>query len=63
MHSTPFFVIKIPSKEELQQIALNDLSDIKFNDFIKLWKGYAKKIFSFLVNNTSLPSGNTLIDC
>ena len=34
--STHFFIMKIPNKRELQQIALNHLSDIDFTDFIKI---------------------------
>ena len=33
LNSTHFFIIKIPNKRELQQIALNQSSDI---DFIKI---------------------------
>ena len=33
LNSTHFFVMKIPNKRELQQIALNYSSDIDFKDF------------------------------
>ena len=46
-NSTHFFVMKIPNKRELQQIAFNHLSDIKFQDFINLHKMYCKTIFFF----------------
>ena len=36
LNSTHFFIMKIPKKRELQQIALNQSSDIDFKDFIKL---------------------------
>ena len=35
LNSTHFFIIKIPNKRELQQIATNHSSDIDFKDFIK----------------------------
>ena len=35
-NSTHFFIMKIPNKRELQQIALNHSSDIDFKDFIKI---------------------------
>ena len=35
--STHFFIMKIPNKRELQQIALNHSSDIDFNDFMKIY--------------------------
>ena len=36
--SIDFFIMKIPSKNELQQIALNHSSDINFKDFIKIYE-------------------------
>ena len=38
LNSTYFFIMKIPNKRELQQIALNHSSDIDFKDFIKIYK-------------------------
>ena len=38
LNSTHFFIMKIPNKRELQQIALNHSSDIDFKDFIKNFK-------------------------
>ena len=32
----PFFIMKIPIKRELQQIASNVSTDIDFKDFIKI---------------------------
>ena len=52
--------MKIPNKRELQQIVSNDLSDIDFKNFMKLYKDYSKESYSFLVNGTSLPSDNLL---
>ena len=56
LNSTHLFIIKIPNKRELQQIALNNSSDIDFKDFIKICKRCTAEPFSFLVNNTTLPS-------
>ena len=36
LNSTHFFIMKITNKGELQQIALNHLSDIDFKDFMKI---------------------------
>ena len=33
--STYYFIMKIPSKRKLQQIAINHLSDIDFKDFMQ----------------------------
>ena len=38
LNYTSFFIIKIPNKRELQQIAQNHSSDISSKDFIKIHK-------------------------
>ena len=55
-----FFIMKIPDKRELQQIALNHSSDIDFKGFIKIYKKHTAEPYSFLVNDTTLPSNNPL---
>ena len=60
LNSTHFFILKIPNKRELQQIALNHSSDIDFKDFIKIYKKCTAKPYSFLVNDTTLPSDDSL---
>ena len=52
--------MKIPNKVELQQIALNHSSDIDFKDFIKILKKCTTEPYSFLVNDTTLPSDHPL---
>ena len=56
LNVTCYFISKIPNKRELQQTALNHSSDIKCKHFMNL----CKEPFSFLVNDTSLPSDNPL---
>ena len=60
LNSTHFFIMKIPNKRELQQIALNHSSDTDFKDFIQIYKKSTKEPYSFLVNDTTLPSDNPL---
>ena len=60
LNFTHFFVLKIPNKRELQQIALNHSSDIDFIDFMKIYKKCTAKPYSFLVNDTTLPSDDPL---
>ena len=60
LNSTHFFIMKIPNKRELQQIALNHSSDIDFKDFIKIYKKCTAEPYSFLVNDTTLPSDDPL---
>ena len=60
LNSTHFFIMKIPNKRELQQIALNHSSNIDFKDFMKIYQKCTVKPYSFLVNDTSLPSNDLL---
>ena len=52
--------MKILNKRELQQIALNHLSDIDFKDFMKIYKKCTAEPYSFLVNDAKLASDNPL---
>ena len=60
LNSTHLFIMKIPNKRELQQIALNHSSDIDFKDFIEIYKKSIAEPYSFLVNDTILLSDNPL---
>ena len=60
LNSTHFFIMKIPNEKELQQTALNHSSDIDFNDLMKIYKKFTAKPYSFLVNDTTLPSDDPL---
>ena len=60
LNSTHFFIMKIPNKRELPQIALNHSSDIDFKDFMEIYKNCITETYSFLVNDTTLPSGDPL---
>ena len=60
LNATHYFITKILNKRELQQIASNYSSDIDFKDFMKLCKDYAKEPYSFIANDTTLPSDNPL---
>ena len=60
LNSTHFFIMKIPNKRELQQIALNHSSDIDFKDFMEIYIKRTTEPYSFLVNDTTLPSDDPL---
>ena len=60
LNTTHIFIMKIPNKRELQQIALNHSSEIDFKDFIKIYKKCTAESYSFLVNDTTLASDNRL---
>ena len=52
--------MKTPNKREIQQAALNHSSDIKFKDFIKIYKKSTAKPYSVLINDATLASDNLL---
>ena len=59
-NSTHFFIMKIPNKRELMQIAINHSSDINTGDFTEIYGKCTDKPYSFLVFDTTLPSNNPL---
>ena len=60
LNTSHFFIAKIPNKRELQQIAINHSSDINTKDFANIYRKYTAEPYSFLVNDTTLPSNNPL---
>ena len=61
LNSTQYFIMKIPNKRELQQIAFNRSSDIDFQDILNpcnKWK--TGKPYYFLVIDPTLASDNPL---
>ena len=59
-NSTHFFIMNIPNKRELQQVAINHSSDINTKDFIAIYRKCTDKPYSFIVIDTTLPSNNSL---
>ena len=60
INGTHYFIMKTSNKIEPQQIASNHSPEIDFKDFMKLYKGYTKETYSFLVNHTTFSSDNQL---
>ena len=60
LNSTHYFIMKIPNKRELQQIAFNHSSDIDFKDFMNLYKKCTAKPYYFLVFHATFASDNPL---
>ena len=52
--------MKIPIKNELQQIAFNHSPDIEFQDFVNLYEKPNAEPYSFLIVDTTLPLDNSL---
>ena len=48
LNATHYFIMKIPNKRQLQQIASRHSFDIDFKDFMKLYKDFTKEPYSFL---------------
>ena len=59
-NNTHFFIMKIPNKRELQQIAINHSSDINTKDFIEIYRKCTDKSYSFLVIDTTLSANDLL---
>ena len=60
LNSTHYFIMQIPNKQEIQQIAFNHSSDIDFKDFINLYKKCTAKSYCFLVIDATFASDNPL---
>ena len=60
LNTTHFFIAKIPNKRELQQIATKHSSNINTKDFANIYRKYTAESYSFLVNDATLPSNNSL---
>ena len=59
LNSTHYFIMKIPSKPEFQEIVFNHLSDIDFNNFMNLYKNCTAKPYHFLVTDVTLASDSS----
>ena len=53
-----YLTMKMPNKNELEQIALNHSSGNDFKDVMRIYKYYAKESYSFLVNDRHFPLDN-----
>ena len=60
LNTTHFFITKILSKRELQQIAINHLYDIRTEDFVNIYRKCTAEPYSSFVNDTTLASDNPL---
>ena len=55
-----FYIMKIPKKQEIEQVAIDHSSDINSKDFMELYRKCTTRKWSFLVIDTTLPSDNPL---
>ena len=60
LNSKHYFVMKIPSKRELQKIVYSHSSDFDFKDFTNLYEKRTTKPYYFLVIDATLALDNVL---
>ena len=60
LNSTHYLILKINSKRELQNIAINHSADIDYKDFVKIYRECTKEPYSFLTIDTTLPACDPL---
>ena len=56
VNSTHYVIMKIQSKKELQNIAQENSGDIKFKDFLKIYKDFTSEPYSCMIIETTVPS-------
>ena len=57
LNTSHFLIAKTPNKGKLQQIE-NHSSEINTKDFVNIYRKCTSESYSFLVNDTTLPSNN-----
>ena len=60
LNSTHFLIMKINSRKELQNIAINHYANIDYKDFMKIYRECTKEPFNFLTIDTTLPASDPL---
>ena len=52
LNCTHYILFKLNNKRELQNIAINHLADIDYNDFIKIYRHCTREPFNFFTIDT-----------
>ena len=60
LNTTHYFIVKLNSKRELQNIAISHSADIDYQDFKKIYKECTKEPFNFLTIDNTLPASDPL---
>ena len=60
LNSTHYSIMRINSKRELQNIAINHSAEIDYKEFIKIYRECTKEPYNFLTTDTTLTSSNSL---
>ena len=53
-----YFIMKLPNKQDFQQIVFNHSLYIDFKDFLNFYKNFTTKSHSFLVIDATVASDN-----
>ena len=60
LNSTHSLITKINNRKELQNIAINHSADFDYKDFVRIYRQYTRKPYSFLTIDTTLPVSDPL---
>ena len=60
LNSTHYLIMKINTKRELQNIAINHSADIGYQDFMEIYKECKKELYNFFTIDTTLPASDSL---
>ena len=60
LNSTHYLIMKINNRKELQNIAINHSADFDYKDFVRIYRQYTRKPYSFLTIDTTLPVSDPL---
>ena len=58
LNSPHYLIMKINSKRELQNIAINHSADIDYNDFVKIYRKCTRGPFNFLTIHATLSASD-----
>ena len=60
LNSTHYLIMKINSRQELQNIEINHSADIDYKDLVKIYRECTREPYSFLTIDTMLSASNPL---
>ena len=58
LNSANYSIMKINNRKELQNIAINHSANIDYKDFMKICRELTRKLFNFLIIDTTLPASD-----
>ena len=63
LNSTHYLIMKINSRKELENIAINHSADVDYYDFVSIYRECTRKPNSFLTIDTTLPDLGKIFQC